>query len=196
MRSLVDTFANRYGLAVNECTDSRNGYPSNLRYCLFGAENIQEAEELCKMLQQRIDKEFEDVTVEVYHFRKRAGWHIWQRLNPAYEMYDMELFYSDDDSAYPTLTFGNRDLNSFIEERNSIFEDEDYIEDYLNSVGVDEETYRANTLKMADVIQNLKDNEILLYSRSNWDGYYQIEKIKTMSYVEDSYEYAIGLLVF
>lgn len=146
-------------------------------------------------MQRILDNEFEDVIVDVYHFRKKAGWHLWQRQNPAYKMYDMEALFSEDDSAYPTLTFRNTDVNAFIEERNFIFEDEDYIEDNLDRVGVDEETYRANTRKMVEAIKNLKDHEILLYSTGYNDGYYEIAQIETMEYSEDSWTYAIGLLV-
>lgn len=196
MRYLLDLFANQHGLSVAESTDSYSGYPQNLRYCLFGFDDIKKAEQLGNNLQRIINKEFEDVTVEVYHFRKRDGWYFWQRMNPAYEMYDVEDLFIDDDSAYPTLTFRKSEVDSFIEERNYIFDDEEYIEDNLNSVGVDEETYRENTAKMADVIRHLKDNEVMLYSQSNRDGYYEIVQIKTMEFREDSWEYAIGLLVF
>ena len=195
MRYEVDTFANQHGLEVAECTDSYNGYPSNLRYCLFGFDDIKEAEELGAKFQRILDNEFEDVTVIVYHFRKKDGWHLWQRQNPAYKMYDMELFFSEDDSASPTLTFRNTDVDAFIEERNFIFEDEDYIEDNLNSIGVDEETYRDNTVRIANAIKNLKANEILLYSTSYTDGYYEIAEVETMSYSEDTWTYAIGLLI-
>lgn len=195
MRYEVDTFANQHGLEVAECTDSYNGYPSNLRYCLFGFEDIKEAEELCATLQRILDNEFEDVTVDVYHFRKKAGWHLWQRQSPAYKMYDMEMLFSEDDSAYPTLTFRNTDVDAFIEERNFIFEDEDYIENNLDRAGVDEETYRDNTRKMVEAIKKLKDYEILLYSTAYNDGYYEIAQIETMEYSEDTWTYAIGLLV-
>lgn len=195
MRYELDIFANQHGLEVAECTDNYNDYPSNLRYCLFGFEDIKEAEELCATLQRILDNEFEDVTVDVYHFRKKAGRHLYQRQNPAYKMYDMEALFSEDDSAYPTLTFRNTDVDAFIEERNFIFEDEDYIEDNLDRVGVDEETYRANTRKMVEAIKNLKDYEILLYSTAYNDGYYEIAQIETMEYSEDSWTYAIGLLV-
>lgn len=195
MRYELDIFANQHGLEVAECTDSYNGYPSNLRYCLFGFQDIKEAEELCATLQRILDKEFEDVTVDVYHFRKKGGWHLWQRQNPAYAMYDIEELYLEDDSAYPTLTFRKTDVDAFIEERNFIFEDEDYIEENLNSAGVDEDTYRENTERIVNAIKNLKDHEALLYSRGYIDGYYEIADVKTMSYSEDSWNYAIGLLI-
>lgn len=182
----ISEIANKFGANVQESTSNRNGYPSNLRPCIFGFDSIDEVEQAANELQSMINDD--EIQIDVQHFIKRDGWHEYYRTgNNAYEMYDLEDECADDE-----ISFRKDDANYYLNEERagrleSLLEgDEDF----------DVDTFNKNTEKVHNAILNLRDGEILVINNDAWnDGYYEIRQQKAMMYHEDVWEYAIGISI-
>lgn len=187
MYYLLTNFANSMCLDIAESTTSASGYPENLRYCLFGFENIAEAEDAANELQELISGEFKNVSVVIRHFRKRDGWHLWQRQSTAYSMYDLTIDLEDNQVPYY-----RKDADDWIRERAEILSDGDYL--YQNKIDV--ETFNHNTQKVYDAIKNLNDGQFLIIDNWSWaDGYFEILQESAMGYREDVWTHEIGISI-
>lgn len=187
MYYLLSQFANQQGLDIAESTTSATGYPQSLRYCLFGFESIEDAEEVASSIQKEINKEFEDVDIIIRYFRKKNGWHLWQREGRAFHMYEMTIELEDNQVPYY-----KNDAESWLEERAEMILDEDY----LDRLGIDVETFNNNTQKVYVALKNLKDGSFLIIDNYSWeDGYFEIIQERAMGYIQDSWTHEIGISI-
>ena len=182
----ISEIANKFGANVQESTSERSGYPSNLASCIMVFDTLDEAEQAAKELREMINDS--DYSVEVQHFTKRDGWHLWYRTgNNAYEMYDMSSELRDDQMAWSSA-----EAEAYLDERAERLADGD---DYLEYLGVDRETYDANTQKVYNAIKNLKSNQLIITDSSCYDGYMDMMEKSAMAYHDDVWTYAIGISI-
>ena len=181
----ISEIANKFGATVEESTCERNGYPSCIRPCIFGFDTLSEAEQAADELKSMINDE--DVYVDVQHFIKRDGMHLWYRTgNNAYEMYNMATELRDSQIAYEAAQ-----AEDWLAERAERLKDEDYL-DYL---GITLEAYNENTQKVYNAIKNLKSNQLIVVDSDCYDGYIEMMEAEAMSYHKDVYIYAIGISI-
>lgn len=182
----ISEIANKFGANVQESTSERSGYPSNIAPCIMGFDTLEDAEQAAKELREMINDS--DYSVEVQHFIKRDGWNLWYRTsNNAYKMYDVSSELSDDQMAWSSA-----EDEAYLDERAERLADGD---DYLKYLGVDRETYDANTQKVYNAIKNLKSNQLIITDSSCYDGYMEMMEKSAMSYHDDVWTYAIGISI-
>lgn len=183
---ILSNFANRKGLDIAESTTSPAGYPTALRYCLFGLDNLSQAELYAEQLQHDLDLIGEHVTVAIRYFRKRDGWHLWQRQGLAYSMYELTAELYD-----YQIPYYKRDAEDWLAERAENLLDKYYLEEK----GVDINTYNNNTQKVYDAILSLNDGEFLIIDQYTIDGYFEIVQEQAMGYREDVWMHEIGISI-
>ena len=170
MKTLIEDIAYENGLDLIQTTSESNGYPSNIKPAIIGFESFAEAQEIA-------DKY--DLSIE--HFQKRDGWSLWFRNgNTADEAYEM----TDETFGANAMVYYKQDIEHFQENEIDAFI-EDYDED-------DREDFIAEKMEILEHLRSMEDDEAVLTDEGR---FVEVIKQRTMSYYEDVYTNALGLIV-
>lgn len=176
MTERFDTFiesAEAQGYDIIETTEGQNGYPRNLSKAVIGFADFSEAERFAK-----------DNGGVVVSLCKRDGWQFWKNEGRQYKPFEMEASdYGDD---YETTT----DAREWWETEKEIAKGLDF--DYPE----DAQAYFQMLTEIYDKIEELDENEQLLFRRSGECYECEVIPIVTMRYHIDVWTTEIGVVFY
>lgn len=164
------TIAEIENLEVIETTSGVNGYPKSLKEALIGFESFEQAEKVAN-----------EYGLSIEFFEKRDGWQLYYRTgSTAFEEIEISgNSYGDDYSSFRSSDLANFYENE-VKPMIADFETFEQLEDFLEK-----------KKKIYEAIEDLEDDEIVI---TYCGEYYDIVKMKTMSFSEDSKTTVIGLI--
>lgn len=161
-------------LEIIDTTSECNGYPRNIQKAIVGFETFEEAEELAKKHNLRIEV-----------FKSQDGWNFWYRTgNAAFEPFEREEEdFGDDYFLYEPW----QAKNFFKEEVYPRLADETDFDDAEEKMEKFRELY--------DEICALNDDEaVLVENTSSGPNVIKTISLHSMGYSYDSHNYVIGLI--
>lgn len=143
--NILQAAAEANDLTLIETTTGTNGYPRELSYAIICFENWDQLEKLQKELTNDLndldENDRNDASVETLHCHRRDGWQLWERSNVGgvWEAYDLEndedgtiyhasdaddeeKFYDDEVRDFLADFDNLNDLQDFINDRKSLFD--------------------------------------------------------------------------
>ena len=155
-----------------EITDGINGYPKHVHRGVIGFETYEQAKKFA-----------EEHDGDVYSFRKRDGWDLWESLGRIDHDYDLQSFYNNGEMG---------EWREFDKEN-----DFDYMKELLNDCDVNDIDKMRNIIgnfsDLCEAQAHLEDDEFLAWNIDYETMYCQAEKKRVMSFHEDVWTYAIGV---
>lgn len=164
------TIAEIENLEVIETTSGVNGYPKSLKKALIGFDTFEQAEKVAN-----------EYGLSIEFFEKRDGRQLYYRTgSTAFEEIEISgNSYGDDYSSFRSSDLANFYENE-VKPMIADFETYEQLEDFLEK-----------KKKIYEAIEDLEDDEIVI---TYCGEYYDVVKMKTMSFSEDSKTTVIGLI--
>ena len=157
-------------LSQVEITTGINGYPSHLHAGIIGFESFQQAKEVANKYGG-----------EVVSLHRRDGWELWQSQSPAWEAYDIERIYQEQEGCQ--IYDSGMTEEQFIEEESVA----DMVAD-MDSIDAIAK-YVAHIKELWQQIETLDDSQFLAVG----NGWTEMHDKTGMSYYDDTHHYAIGV---